>query len=449
MVFSVSETAEVVYIFEREQIAREMLYCEFEAILDGFIPLVEIAGTRVRAAYLRINPWLRIEAAVFFTLDFDSEGYADKRWNVPLAQLAENGAPGPDLGAGAIRLACRSQCPVAWHQDKLWDPDMQAGSNHFHQLRKRVDANRLLLRKAPDPTAVIPDAPAAAPAPESAAGQRRLQEEMEQAFRSRVAQHLKEQRLQTHTFMGRQEELIRDMEHTHNQRLSAVQAEFEALQRQLADAKSLNQHLKQLIQEQAGKVIELRDHFESRLRDSHSLSSQQLDALREDYAVSLQAALHAQTAGLREELQHREIELLYRREQQATLQAEITQLREQNQVLTLTSGDQLLQKLQGAGITFVTYQPGVGHLSLAIQDIPRFLDDAEGYVAEAARVSKSHYQLWLAHYRQPVCQALNRGGLPCGNRVPRVDTPAEFHLGENDRCSAHQTNPLSAMAARR
>src|SRR3546814_11336154 len=97
-----------------------------------------------RAYEMRISDWssdvcssdrLRGLALVLFFLDFDDSGLADSTWNIPLRHLAEHASAGPDMGAGPVRLACRSQCPVAWHQSQLWDPEMKPGANDFAFIR--------------------------------------------------------------------------------------------------------------------------------------------------------------------------------------------------------------------------------------------------------------------------------------------------------------------------
>src|SRR5690606_25183244 len=102
------EQLEAVFLFQGDSVAREMLYREFEAILDGFVPVTEYAGGLAKAVYVQVNPDLMMSAAVFFILAFDDKGMIDRRWNVPLQQLAASAARGPDLGAGPIRLACFS-----------------------------------------------------------------------------------------------------------------------------------------------------------------------------------------------------------------------------------------------------------------------------------------------------------------------------------------------------
>ncbi|ARN75951.1 hypothetical protein [Oceanicoccus sagamiensis] len=75
-------------------VVKEMLYPEFEAILDHVVGIEEFKSSTSKAAFLRINSQLQITAAVFFTLDFDASGYVDKSWNIPLQHLVDTAGPG-------------------------------------------------------------------------------------------------------------------------------------------------------------------------------------------------------------------------------------------------------------------------------------------------------------------------------------------------------------------
>ena len=149
------QTVEAVLFFNDGGVCKEMLYPEFEAMLDGVVSMLEFADQQMRVAYVLVNARLQIRAAVFFYLDFNEDGSADSGWNIPLRSLAERTGRGPDLGAGPIRLACHSQCPVSWHQMHLWDPDLTPGKNHFVMLRDRIKRNQLgLLVEEEAPQAV-------------------------------------------------------------------------------------------------------------------------------------------------------------------------------------------------------------------------------------------------------------------------------------------------------
>ena len=50
-----SEQLEAVFLFDGDHITREMLYSEFEAILDGFIPVPDYAGRLPYSLYLSLT----------------------------------------------------------------------------------------------------------------------------------------------------------------------------------------------------------------------------------------------------------------------------------------------------------------------------------------------------------------------------------------------------------
>jgi hypothetical protein len=136
------ELFEAICFFGKKSIVKEMRYSEFEAVLDGVVGITELANKEVHAAYVKINSTLLVHSVVTFQIEFNSEGFADEDWNIPLRHLAENAGPGPDLGAGPIRLACRSQCSVSWYQRELWEPN-QREINHFQLMADAIVRNKL------------------------------------------------------------------------------------------------------------------------------------------------------------------------------------------------------------------------------------------------------------------------------------------------------------------
>jgi hypothetical protein len=134
---------EAVFLFKDARVSRELLYHEFEAILDGYIPVPEFAGALAKAAYVTIDDALNITGVVLFLVGFDEQGAVDRRWNIPLRHLADTGGVGPDLGFGSIRLACYSQCQMPAQQKNLWDPLMHAGNNTFVAIYKAIKRNSL------------------------------------------------------------------------------------------------------------------------------------------------------------------------------------------------------------------------------------------------------------------------------------------------------------------
>ena len=85
MVFGFDPTSyDAVLFVDQNKVIKEMLLTEFEAVLDGVVGEPEFAGTSAHAVYLKINRRLEIVGAVFFLINFDNKGSADRRWNIPL-----------------------------------------------------------------------------------------------------------------------------------------------------------------------------------------------------------------------------------------------------------------------------------------------------------------------------------------------------------------------------
>lgn len=139
---------EAVGLFEPDSsvLAAEMRYSDFEALVEGSGTLDQFAASVARAAYAIVGTGLSVQGIVFFQFKVDEEGKVDSAFNVPLRYLIENAGMGPDLGAGRIRLACRSQCPVPWHAKDLWEPAGEGDENPAHQLQKAIWRNRLGLK---------------------------------------------------------------------------------------------------------------------------------------------------------------------------------------------------------------------------------------------------------------------------------------------------------------
>ena len=448
-----SDFSEAVLFIQQNRISREMLYSEFEAVLDGFVPLPDLAGQKAYAVYLRVNQHLLITAAVFFRISFDSQGNADKRWNVPLQQLADNSAKGPDLGAGPIRLACASQCCISWHHQNMWDPDMRPGNNHFVMLKKSIKSNRLgLTYKEPEMPVAPPRPVAQAVSPEqSKALEKKLtqniKQQFEKEFRNHMAQLLKEQRLRILTLDTKRKHEIQQLQLTHQQRLLEFKENNEELRKELTQQLARNQELKDTIEGQAKKLEGVREYFEHKLKSVAQDEGDNLQSLRENYEAELEAKIEAATLELNEKLQMRDVELMYRNEQEKSLSQEIHRLRQENQMLLNNSSEQLLAKLEKAGLNFVAYHPGAGHLTIPLADMGRYLDNPIAYAAEKCGVSLGHYKDWLDHYKSPSCQAIKEGGELCGALIERVPTPSHFHMGESDRCDHHKTSPTQSFAA--
>ena len=134
---------EAVMFFSERGISKEMLFPEFEALLDGLVASPDFADETVEAVFLQINARLQVRAAVFFTLDFDLDGYVNRLWNMPLRQLAERAERGPDMGGGPIRLVCLGYNKQPQYRPMLWKPGQRAGTNDLALLKDAVARNSL------------------------------------------------------------------------------------------------------------------------------------------------------------------------------------------------------------------------------------------------------------------------------------------------------------------
>ena len=137
------QTHEAIIFFDDGKINKQMLFTEFEALLDCVVPVRSFSAKTLDAAYLRLDGRLHITAAVFFLIAFDEDGYPEASWNIPLGPLADKGAKGPDLGGGQVRIASRSQCPLEGYEDQLWNPRYGKGANTLNLLQESMKENPL------------------------------------------------------------------------------------------------------------------------------------------------------------------------------------------------------------------------------------------------------------------------------------------------------------------
>ncbi len=440
MIFDDDELARAIFFFENGKLVpKEMYYSEFEAVLDEYVPVLEWANKNAKAVYLEIDSGLNIRTAVFFQLPFTRTGAIDSNWNLPLGQLADNASNGPDLGAGPIKLACASQCPIHHYRSFLWDPDLRKGKGHLAHLKKAVAENRLSLQFRE-------------PADEFSFGSRRamdtreleqkltqqLRREYAQEFRDHMAQLLKEQRLRVSTIDREKENALEELRRQHANQLEEYRELLQARDKLLEEEKQRNVALKETMEGQAKKLEGLREYFEHKLEQAQDQELDELQALKENYEAELEAKVQAATTELKELLNMKELELHYRNERESQLQQEIGRLREENREFVSNSGDQLLERMMARGISFVTYQPGAGHITVPVSEVSRFLENPAAYAAEYCGVKITQYQAWLDHYQTPVCKTRDESETICGENLDRVDSPTEFLIGKDDCCEKHR-----------
>ncbi|WP_341581552.1 DNA repair protein [Marinobacter metalliresistant] len=407
-----AEGYSAVFFMEGSQVAREMRASEFGAFLDGYVGLSDLAETEVRAVLVELSDDLLVQALVFFRIWFDEEGRADSHWNVPIEALAGRGAKGPDMGGGAIRLVCRSQCPDPQYKEDLWDPDMTPGNNHFQAIRKAVEANNLKFRKIePVQEENIPvlsaQAEDSADPEESAAA----------ANRSRLAQLIREQRLRIKTLQSVHRDSLSDIQREHRLEMQGLRSEMANLEQKYERQRLSNEQLKKRLSERNEQYLTMQEQMVS------SGEGKQQD----------DASVDAELVLLREQLERRQRELELRNDMIVALEQEIHELRHRE-----PAENSILDHLKRQSVFLVAYQPGVGHVTLPFKDIETYFNNPTAYAAERCGMNEPAYREWLEHYENPVCKHEGKGGKFCEEPILRISQPAEFRPGIDDRCEKHR-----------
>ncbi|PNG15358.1 chromosome partitioning protein ParA [Stutzerimonas stutzeri] len=440
------QTVEAVLFFNDGGVCKEMLYPEFEAVLDGMVSMPEFADQQMRVVYVLINTRLQIRAAVFFFLDFNEDGSADSGWNIPLRNLAERTGRGPDLGAGPIRLACRSQCPVSWYQMHLWDPELTQSQNHLVMLRDRIKRNQLGLLVEEDTPQAVPaerlqmvaeDAWYAADSATQTSIRRA--EKLEQEQRLKAAQLIKQQRLRIASLEQQREADISRLRELAAQQQAKLLDEIAQLRQELLDKEGLVEQLQVQLHEQAEGFQKNREEMSRQLRALEQNGRAEADAARAQFDEELRRQIAAAVAEYKEQVSIRDVELAYRNELDSQLQEEIEQLRARCETLAEESGDRVLERLCALGVAFMAYHPGAGHLTIPLADITRYRQNPLAYAAAKCAVSEEQYKQWVEHYQQPVCIATLSSGERCNMPLDKVETPARFVLGESNCCARHRS----------
>lgn len=491
--------ANAVFFFRDEKVFKEMMLSEFEALLDGVVEMPDLKKQRVFAAFLQIDAQLMIRGLVFFSLDFTKEGHIVPEWNLPIQQLIQSAGRGPDLGGGAIKLACKSYSSVPWHQQNLWDPSV-ATYKHLQQVVKR---NRLgivesdsqfpeldnwddiptlspgvvpptLMPSHQEPPVltphfhdipvVAPIIPVAAPIPvapveiavvtstESDKVDAAIYLTLKQEFDAmRAAYAVRIDRLQnerdeykekTKSIEGQikaQDKAGEDkLKLTFTQELSNKDQQISLLQSQIEIEKKRYGELNDQLAQQAQRYqVELEAFLE---KVKNEADSEKIESLKETFKKELESRVQTEISKVNEALAMREVELFYRDEQLLLFHNEIKQLKAEKQTILKESGRQILKALEDNGVTLVAYNVGVGHITLPLDDVGQYLDERLVYLAERCGVIPELFSLWQEHYYKPVCHHVDDKGDVCNVPIKRTDVASQFIKGSSDRCSEHQLN---------
>ncbi|MCG8669060.1 MAG: hypothetical protein MI867_06570 [Pseudomonadales bacterium] len=490
MMVDPSVATEAILFFDRNGVSKEMTYSEFEAVLDGVVGLSDVAGDKVPAAYVLVDGQLKVNACVLFKIGFDRQGYADKSWNIPLRHLADTAGRGPDMGAGPIRLACKSQCSVNWHEAQLWDPIMTPDNNTFVRMRDAVANNRLCLPTSGPVESIAKvsaasenqwtmgeePAPAAKPArkkqtrqppvieappvlssdddiesddymddfahyDEQDMGLTESQlEALESAHRKKIASLIRQQRLHIKTMQTDHQQQMAKMKLGYEKKIQQQEIEVARLTNQHESLHSQNIALREQNEAQRRQLEAFKRTRDLELQKAEAHEKQQVDGLRAQYEELMAQRIAEETAKLREDIELRNMELIHRHEVAKKLREELCELRRDKLRLVNEGGDKFLDKLEALGVSFIAFHPGAGHISITLKDMGTYMENPIGFAADRCLVSEEHYRTWLDHYNNPTCQAPLTKDKVCGCKIRRTDVPSQFVLGEHDRCEKHKAH---------
>ncbi len=469
---------EAVLFFGNSGISREMLYTEFESILDALIPMPDLASSTQFAAYLVINGSLNISSIVFFTLGFDEQGFADAKWNVPLRSLASKGVDGPDMGSGKVRIYMQG-IDDGKYKASLWDPAERGGTNDLIHLRNSIRANRLCLTKENDesewmgdasmvmqqvqpavkpkqaqavaaaPVQAVQAAPVSEPQGEASTLMVDNSDEFSQAIKIIESQRIRITALEN--TLQKSQTLMPEMQAAQE----ASEAEIASLKKQVADFEAKNAELQADLGESSTISKGLKkqvDELTKKLEKSEKQAKDKIDELKNKSEQSSKSSMDKLEKELTKKLETREKELekdfeakiaaeqdeQKKKDQQLeNFKKELTELRGDKFRLMKGGAEDFFKKVAEADINFMAFKPGAGHITIPLDDIGTYMNSPNEYVAKKCNMSLEEYETWLAHYNNPVCTAPLPGDKICGDKVTRTETPAKFQPKVSDRCKKH------------
>tara|TARA_R110002072_G_scaffold11246_3_gene51267 strand:+ start:162 stop:1490 length:1329 start_codon:yes stop_codon:yes gene_type:complete len=428
-----SSAYEAVFFLDNKKVTRHMLYSEFEALLDGLGALPDYADEEAKAVYAVISKTGKISALVFFILYFDEDGLADASWNIPVERLAEVSGRGPDLGGGPIRLACRGQCSINWHQNDLWDPDMTPGSNDFLLLKKAVEENRLRFGFGK----VVEEVPVLS---RSDLGEESLLDEIDlesdQDKRIKLARLLKEQRLRIRTLESSHEQSVGSADREQMISLHAYKNDIQSLKQTVEQLKLINEKLKDKLSSRNDQFLSLQDKVSDQSALVAKLEVGLKSASGGERSSLERQKMEAEIVLLKEQLERKDIELLNRGDREEMLRAELEEISES--IGSGAEGVSIIKRLKELEVVYVVYHAGAGHITMTSDEILQYVDNPNAFIASKCFVTEDQYVSWLDHFENPVCRHVSDSGHVCAVQVDKVSIPSEFEIGVDDRCEGHQ-----------
>ena len=395
--------AEAILFFDEESVVKEMLYVEFQAVLDGVVGIPEFAKKSYQAAYVTIWHNLSMHTVVLFKLSFDKQGHVDAKWNLPLRSLGSQATNGPDLGSGMILVMTRDLCEDADYKKSLWEPGKRK-VEVLTSIRDSIKRNKLGLYVE--------------------GGSSRFSDYT-------LYTHAAEQALggaQTKVDSEYQQQLVNNIESTLKYK---YEAEMRTLETQHA------QIIRQLESQNAASK-EQANGYQQVVADVEASNKKHIEIIVNKVKKKYESELSKIKGGFEEALNVREMELHYSKESETQLCEELQTLQNSLPHIKAEAMNEYIVNLLESGVQFIVTQSGIGSSSLKLQQLDGYLQSPTGYWAKQCNVSEDHYLDWSHHYNNPGCQAGRTTGCACDAKLTKVMHPTDFVSGYSDMCRAHQ-----------
>jgi hypothetical protein len=265
-----------------------------------------------------------------------------------------------------------------------------------------------------------------------------VRQQEDEASRARTASLIRKLRLRLTTLENVKSKELAELQFERQKEAQHFKIQKRRLQSFINSLTEQNEALKEQLNSQRSQIETLEESVEVKLEQAVEHEKKEIMALKQNFQKRLEENEVEEIAHLKEVCQVKEMELLYKEEITNQLREEVVVLRRDKIRLVDSGADNFLNKLDSLGISFINFHPGIGHLSIPLEDMGKYMDDTQAYVAEKCLVSKELYVKWRVHYDQPVCQSEMRPGEVCGQRLQRLQVPSQYIEGETDRCVKHK-----------
>ena len=400
--------AEAVFFLDNGHVIKEVLYVEFEAILDNYVGIPEFSGLSQQAAYVSISADLTIQTVVLFCIDFDKQGQVPACWNLPLRYMASLAHPGPDLGEGCVKVLSAADPVDEGYRQHLWEPG-RSTVEVLTAIRRAVKRNKLGIYAGSSIASFSANL---------------------QSSQIMHATHFAGQPMgvSPHYLDSNLESALREQQQRVREELEAGHAES---LKKVTDANAQ-------LQQQSDALAEKMNQLEA---DNH----RQIELIVDKYKAKLRSRLAEQEAHWQEKIAEKELALHYAEDKIVHLQDEINSLEEALPDEKRQATHNFLREMMNGGVELIVSESGIGSFGLKLAQVEEFLEDKDCFWAAQLGLSLVHYKAWHKHYQRPVCQVGASTGCECGEAVGRVNHPRDFVIGESDVCRKHRLKRVGEL----